>query len=325
MQVNVGLRTIALVAACSAAACSVDSRNVRSSGGSGGDSGGGGRGAGQGGEGESGAAAGLSGSAGAGGGGNAGMSGGNGGATAVVDGGSDPSDSGMGGSAGGGTWCDTQTPSAGVAATDFQCLDFETAVPPEVWVPTVTGAATLSETSERAFSPTTSLRSFVPDAELFADRTVATRAWSSVGAAEVTGVRVAMQINPVGLNGVTPPWDGSIILACIEFGDGSACLHYTRSDPSLSLPWSFVGGPAFGGECVVNGSLDFDLWNAVELIVDSDDGVQVLIDGVEATVNCTASFGVDTAASVIIGLQSRQATYDGWTVYFDDVVAETSR
>jgi hypothetical protein len=92
------------------------------------------------------------------------------------------------------------------------------------------------------------------------------------------------------------------------------------------LPWSFTGGPAFGGTCVVNGSLDFDLWNPVEIIVGSDDSVQVLIDGVEATVNCDdPSFGVDTVARVTIGLQSRQTTYDGWTVYYDDVVAETQR
>jgi hypothetical protein len=215
----------------------------------------------------------------------------------------------------------------GVDAADFRCLDFETAVPAEVWVSEVTGTAALASTPERAFSPTASLRSNVPEAELFADRTVATLEWTSVGARAVIGARVAMQINPVALNDLAPPWTGSVALACIAFGSGNACLHYTRSETftGLFLPWTFTGGPANANECGVSGSLQPELWNAVELSVDSDDGIRVLIDGVEATTDCVGSFGVATTASVTIGLQSRQVTSQGWTVYFDDVVAETLR
>ena len=327
MQVNVGLRAIVFAAACGAGACSVDSRNVSPIGGSGG-AGGSAGGAGAGGAAGAGAGTGggASGSAGAGGSGGAGMAGGASGSSASVDGGSDPSDSGMGGSAGGGTWCDTQTPSVGVAAADFQCLDFETEVEAAVWVSEVTGTATLGTSTEKAFSPATSLRSFVPDAAAFADRTVATLAWSNVGASAVAGVRVAMQINPAGFGGLTPEWDGSIALVCVEFGSGSACLHYTRTGPAtLFLPWSFVGGAAIGGQCPVSGALQVDLWNQVELIVGSDSSVRVLLNGVEATTDCTASFGADTVANVTVGLQSRQTTYDGWTVHFDDIVAETER
>jgi hypothetical protein len=320
MQVNVSLRVAAFIAAGAAWGCSVEARDFGA--GMGGDAGSSAQG-GQAGTGMAGSAM-VGGSAGSGGDGGGGAGGGSG-SGVVLDGGADASDTGAGGSSSG-TFCDTQTPTNGVAAADFQGLDFETAVGAQ-WTTLQTGTATVATTTERAFSPTNSLRAEVPDAPDFAGRTQAALHWTGVGATAIAGASVALQVNPVGFAGVTPDWTGSVILACIEYGTAGACLHYAKSGTptALFVEWIYSGGPAVLGTCDISEALDFNLWNAVELSVGSADDVHVSINGVEGTSACNGNFGADTAAEVTVGLQTRNTTEQGWTVYFDDVVVEVQR
>lgn len=241
----------------------------------------------------------------------------------ALDGGTTSNDSGGQNT---GTWCDEQTPLA-INAGNFQCLDFETEPALDVWVPEVTGAAAQRISTERAFSLPTSFSSTVPSADVFADRAVSTISWTNVGATPVTGVRLALRVNPDNIGSLAPLWTGSIALACVEYGSGSACLHYTRSETrtGLFVDWIFTGGPAILGECVASEQLTFDLWNDVELGVDGDGRIDLTINGEQAVTDCIGTFGSDTVALYEIGLQSFNTTSQSWTVFFDDVVAETLR
>lgn len=229
------------------------------------------------------------------------------------------------GSSSSGTWCDEAR--ADVNLEHFQCLDFETDVPDELWVPTVTGDATQAFTTERAFSLPTSFKSSVPAAAALADRTVSILSWTEVGATPVLGARIALRVNPTQVSTVAPPWTGNIALTCVQYGSGSVCLRYTRSEAfnGLFLDWAFTGGPAISSDCEVSERLNFELWNDVELSVDDEDRVHLTINGEQAVTDCDANFGADTVATFQVGLQSRHTTSQGWTVFFDNIVAETLR
>jgi hypothetical protein len=75
----------------------------------------------------------------------------------------------------------------------------------------------------------------------------------------------------------------------------------------------------------VTEELDFALWNDVVFGASGDGTIGVSVNGVPASSGCNAVFADDTAATVSIGLGVLNETTSSWSVYFDDVVAMTSR
>ena len=154
-------------------------------------------------------------------------------------------------------WCATQARPAGVVAADYQCLDFESGLPPvTTWAPLLVGTASRSITTARASSLPQSLLT-TQSGGTGTTRQEARLQWHNVGAMGVTSVSIFADINPVNFPGVVPPWTGSIDLLCISFGSGEGCLSYTRgADLSFAdgytgyfIEHQYTGGPAYQFQC----------------------------------------------------------------------------
>jgi hypothetical protein len=229
-------------------------------------------------------------------------------------------------------WCDVAPLPAGIGDADHSCTDFEAGLPGD-WSLDVVSPAEVSISQARAASVPNSLSSFVPLAEVFADRTRARLTWNNVGADAIDGVTIIAKINPSALPPLMPACTGAIRLFCVAFGFGEACLAITlESDHSfateytgLFVQWQFTGGPAVADVCDVTSDLDFALWNDVSLTAWRDGTIDVFINDVASSTGCGAVFSDDTAAQVALGLDTRNSTTASWTVYFDDLLAYTTR
>jgi hypothetical protein len=260
--------------------------------------------------------------------------------TGGVDGGSDLRlDGGGGGTDGGGagtggtpgTFCQQQTRPMGVAATDYQCVDFDTGLPPTtIWPQTLAGAGSLSASTARAISAPTSLLASVGSEADFSHPQTATLTWSDVGATAISGVSVTVQVNPVVSGGVSAPWTGSVDLLCVKYGGNSSCLSYTIGDPTMGgtsgyyLRFVFSGGAAFAMNCPISGAFTTNLWNPVTLLVHASGGTDLTINGT-ASPSCPSPPLTDTAATVVIGPAASGTTNAPFSTYLDNLIAAVQR
>jgi hypothetical protein len=217
---------------------------------------------------------------------------------------------------------------------DYQCLDFESGLPPaSTWPPTQSNGGTMAITQARAASLPNSLSAVVPTADDFATAGTAILSFSTLGSASVSSVSVSASLSTVPVGGVTPPWTGGVDLLCVAFGSASACLQYTRGANTdfamnytgLLIEYQFTGGPAYLGQCEVTGTLPTGVWTPVDLRLTSAGAIEVLINGTSAAGTCTVSILGDTAGSVEVGLQAHAVTTIGQTVYYDNVVTVVRR
>jgi hypothetical protein len=231
-------------------------------------------------------------------------------------------------------WCSQQTIPNGVLVPDYQCLDFESGLPPaSTWPPTQTSGGTLAITQVRAASLPNSLSAVVPAADDFATSGTAILTFSTVGSAPVSSVSVSASLSTVPMPGVTPPWTGGVDLLCVAFGSASACLQYTRGANTefamnytgLMIEYLFTGGPAYLGQCEVTGMLPSGVWTPVDLRLTSAGVMEVFINGTSAAAPCAVSILGDTVGRVEVGLQAHAVTATGQTVYYDNVVAIVRR
>ena len=234
-------------------------------------------------------------------------------------------------------WCATQTIPTGVAAADYQCVDFDNGLPPvATWPRTLTNSGTMQLTTARAASAPNSLVVTVPGADTFQTQATATATWNVTGADPITRVSLWASLSPPQIAGPTPDWTGYVSLLCASFGYGEACLLYTRGadviDPSVAYTGYFLslmysGGPAYLNFCAVpsTGKMTPNTWTKVELRITkgSPSTVQVFFDGAEA-VTCTSTFSDDTVAKFTFG---EEASYvmPGWTMHYDNIAAAVYR
>lgn len=243
--------------------------------------------------------------------------------------------SGEGGQAGSGSgsvgWCGTRVRPSGVLASDYQCVDFdENTADVAVWVPVTVGDGTLEWSAAKATSLPLSMRASVPQVADYASRATAAIQWSNVGAAPIESLSLSFAMNPEPVPTLIPQSTGDVSIACLELGEGEACLDYTvNRDPDgftgLSVSWVFSGGPAVASSCEVTEDLDPDLWNDVVLTVAQLGAIDVTINGVLATAECNGIFGPDTVALFTAGLAGHQVTSFGYDVHYDNLVAFTRR
>ena len=274
-------------------------------------------GAGQGGGGQGGSAAGAGGGAGAPAtGGHAGVGG------HATDAGVDAS--------GPATWCTQQTVPASVAATDYACADFDDGKLPSGggWTSVIANGGTSATTTQKASSLPDGWQTSVGAG----DGVKAALAWHAAGAQPIASVTVAADISPLGSQGLSPAWSGSVSLLCVAFGSGQACLQYTVGQDTgfatgytgYYLTMEYEGSAATFSQYQVYGSLQPNLWTRVEIqIIASSKQIQVTIPG--ATNAAVAGhFDPDTAVDVTVGPETSGAT-SGWGGYLDNIVIDVAR
>lgn len=250
----------------------------------------------------------------------------------VATGGTTTATTATGGAA---AWCATQPRPTGVAAADYQCVDFDNGLPPiATWPRTLTNSGTMQLTTARAASAPNSLVVTVPGADTFQTQATATATWSVTGAEPITRVSLWASLSPPQIAGPTPDWTGYVSLLCTSFGYGEACLLYTRGADVIDsgVPYTgyllslmYTGGPAFFNFCAVTGTMTPNIWTRVELRVTkgSASTVQVFFNGTEAA-KCTSTFSDDTVAKFTFG---EEASYvmPGWTMHYDNIAAAVYR
>jgi hypothetical protein len=228
------------------------------------------------------------------------------------------------------TWCGQQTVPAGVAATDYACVDFDDGKAPsgDGWTSTIASGGTAAVTTQHASSLPDSWQTSVGTG----DGSKAALAWHAAGAQPIASVTVAADFSPIASQGVSPPWTGSVSLLCVAFGSGHACLQYTMGeDTSFATAYTgyylmmeYDGGAATLNEYQVYGVLQPALWTRVQMqITASSKQIQVTIPGAtNAAVG--GHFDPDTAVDVTVGPETSGAT-SGWGGYLDNVVIDVAR
>ena len=250
---------------------------------------------------------------------------------------------GVGGHAGGGghnadaavdgpaaTWCAQQTMPAGVAATDYACVDFDDGKIPSggAWTSVIANGGTSAVTTQHASSLPDGWQTNVGTS----NGSQAALAWHAAGAQPIASVIVEADISPVASQGVSPAWTGSVSLLCVEFGSGQACLQYTMGDDTsfataytgYYLTVKYVGGAAILTEYQVYGTLQPNLWSRVQLqITAASKQIQVTIPGA-TNAAVTGYFDPDTAVDVTVGPEAIGTT-SGWSGYLDNIVIDVAR
>ena len=228
------------------------------------------------------------------------------------------------------TWCGTQTIPAGVAAADYQCVDFDTGLPSTgTWVQTQAQGGTLALSTMLADSSPDSMSTSVPAAADSTTSGTSSLAWTDVGGTAVTGATVTAAVNPVAIGGVLPPWSGDIALLCVTFNaspSSYACLQYTinaSSAPELDIHYVLINGAAVQNTCVAAGTFSPGLWNPVSISW-TQNGPAATVSG--TTTTCDA-YGPPPTTSVTttVGLAASSVTSMSWSAYYDNVVAYVQR
>ena len=114
---------------------------------------------------------------------------------------------------------------AGVAATDYGCVDFDTGLPPEnKWERIESDGHALTTTETKAKSPPASLLLDPASTNNFDEFLQ----WTSVGGDPITSVTLTFELNPKSFGGPQPAWSGDITIAEFRLGIGSVSLRYTH-------------------------------------------------------------------------------------------------
>jgi hypothetical protein len=234
------------------------------------------------------------------------------------------------------TWCTAQSVPSGVAASDYQCVDFDNGMPStSTWTQTVSGSAALARSTAAADSAPDSLAVSVTGGS---DN--ATLTWNDVGSTPVKSISVLFAINP--MSNFIHASGGNIDLACINTGSNSTCIYYTNNGTDANGNTGFTGISAFSdynggsvsfGPCQLSTTnLNSNVWNTVEVdmtIGNASGGSttgqgQILINGTVANSSCIGQFMNSTVANVVIGPAAVSATF-GWSGYFDNITVAVKR
>ena len=228
------------------------------------------------------------------------------------------------------TWCTSQSAPSGVAASDFQCVDFDTGLPASsTWVQTQSTGGAFALSGNAFSSSPSSLSMSVPAAPDPSHQGVATLAWTNVGGTNIGTITVSAMINPAGPL-VVPAWSGSVQVLCAKANivNGLACLEYINEGSltsKLQIHWSVINsGGAAQGFCPLPASWMYNTWNSLQLTyVPGTGNSTVTLNG--TTTTCAGRSDSDTSATVTVGLQAFPVTNDGLSAYYDNVLAYVSR
>jgi hypothetical protein len=220
-----------------------------------------------------------------------------------------------------------QTVPAGIAPEDYQCLDFDTGMPPaNVWVPTVTPTyGILSIANDEVRSAPNSLYAFsrafddldplqvVPDAHI---------QWSR-SANFVSTLSFSAEVFPVQIHGGS---GGPVEHICLAMGGVEGCIAYNVGATTWGLPYTVANAPPTPGgrSCAIDGFLQFRQWNQVTFKLAKDGVFSVTINGETSTcaTNTTINSGTTT---VRIGSKGAWGQPQFGDMHYDNVVTYVQR
>jgi hypothetical protein len=233
------------------------------------------------------------------------------------------------------TWCTSHPAPSGVAASDYQCIDFDNGFPASsTWVLFQRNNGTYSRSTARASSTPASLAMTVGDVSDPSKPDTAEWTWNNTGSAPIKSVNISMEISPATLLSLAPAWTGQIDLACFHSGSNFICLSYTYGEVTswsssyvgLLLNVDYSGGIAFHNDCQVTKDLTRNIWNTVQITATWSTGaLQVLVNGTNAVSNCTAGFDPDTNASIWYGMDTSGGVSVPYSMYYDNIQVTVRR
>jgi hypothetical protein len=233
-----------------------------------------------------------------------------------------------------GTWCGKQPIPSGVAASDYQCVDFDTGLPnASVWVPTMTQQGTFKLITAPALSLPNAFSSQVPVSSDNNNNGNGTITWSGAGATGVKSVSVAASINTVATGGLPSGWTGYIDILCASTGDDDACVRYTAGADTtfasgytgLLIDQNYMVGPPIPAQCPITGSIPFGTWTRVEVRLELASGVSTVLINGNTVGTCNSVVNDDTVGKAIVGLRAYPNTGIPMTYYYDNVIATVRR
>jgi hypothetical protein len=226
------------------------------------------------------------------------------------------------------TWCSLQSRPSGVATADYQCLDFDTGMPPtNVWVPTVTGFGTLSLAIDDIKSVPNSLYANTPGVNTGEPANEAYAVWTAQGNF-VSAVTLSLDAIPRQTHGAS---GGPVEYMCLSMGVIRGCIVYTLWAPTGVFTWALTfsnpnapPSPSTPWYCEIAAVLDFNEWNHVDLKLTKDGVFTVGIDGVTSTCATNATINSGTT-SVQLGAKGTPGEPQWGNIRYDNVVTYVQR
>jgi hypothetical protein len=241
------------------------------------------------------------------------------------------------------TWCKTQSIPSGVAAGDYECMDFDNGgFPPGAWRPLLLSPGFHDLTTTALSAPNAYRASCSLDEEV---QGIATLIWESITTmSPLKSVTAKAQLN------IVPPrsagaWPDSIDIMCIVLrgapGLSHACLAYTYNSPrdwnanytGFFVRTYFANQSVSAADCPVGGNYAGGNWFGMELTMAQNGNVTTVING--ATTSCPNNTAVSPPASlapqVSIGTKASEwrnpghGFSPGMTISFDNVVVAVRR
>jgi hypothetical protein len=221
------------------------------------------------------------------------------------------------------TWCNSQTRPAGVAAADYQCVDFDTNTNiPAGWTATVGTGSSLTVSTEARNSTPNALKGFVDIDE------GAYISWGNSGS-NVSSVSIAADIQPIDSGSFPGEWTGSLDYLCAQVGPVKVCLSYNPNDvspnPSNVMRINYTDGLT-SHTCPLGGTLAFSEWTRVTLTVTNTGSATVTSDTPLLNGSCQLTqTPLGSAATFRAGVDVTASIGSSATGYIDNVVAWIKR
>jgi hypothetical protein len=200
------------------------------------------------------------------------------------------------------TWCKTQAIPSGIAAADYQCLDFDTGMPStNIWMPTVKGeSGTLELVTDQVRSVPNSLHSvaWTTNPELFPSD-VAHLTWRASGNL-ISAVTLATDAYFTETYGGYP--NGYNDYLCVTMGGTKACLSYRYPNRDIfAITFPTLSSPV--PVCDVTVLIEYLKWSHVEMTLSNTGVVTLSVNG--APMTCSSGVAISSgASSVQIGAES---------------------
>lgn len=219
------------------------------------------------------------------------------------------------------TWCKTQVLPSGVMTEDYQCLDFDSGMPPaNTWVPNVKETGVLELVTDQVRSTPNSLHSiaWATPPEVFAPD-IAHLTWTSSGNL-ISSVNLATDAYFRETYGGYA--NGYVDYLCVTLGGTKACLSYRYPD-SDTFSVTFPTLPPPKPFCDFSYKIDYQQWTHIEMSLSNNGVLTINADGtvMACPSGVTVSSGV---SSVQIGAESIEPRNWG-EVRLDNVVAYIRR
>jgi hypothetical protein len=239
------------------------------------------------------------------------------------------------------TWCGRQALPSGVAATDYQCVDFDSGLPPTTtWARTTTATATLMLSTMTSSSSPNALQTVAP-APNGVDRVSrdAYLQWTTPGTpTTIKSLSVSAAISPV-VPTFSPAWTDEVEVLCIGLDsagiESRVCLAYTyNANKAWNISYTglfvyyqyFLGDAGYTDECAVAGNFGTNLWTNAELRIDMATGaINAIIDGASSPCLPSVAPLPNTSAFFKVGSLSGAYVDSAWSAHFDNVIAFVRR